>query len=213
MRYCAICFVMLLLFACSGKEDQVEKKTSTNSDAKVVVPTTKNIEVLFNETTFQESESLPLLRELGFGICNPKEKDLTNYVNPSCNPKFFKFFPIKKDTPIKNAFALLIKARVHDFPIRRTFIYSREKGELIKVNGFAANLIGMKKSKTAYDDLILRFNDEFQNHFNCIYTWRNNHYEFDKVAEINDSAIKKEFQDSMNVEIHKFIETNGMQKL
>lgn len=204
-------FLGILFISCKGNEtetDQPEKETPEEAKAPE-----KELEVLFDQTTFQDDQSLPLLRELGEGVCNPSEKDLENYVRPACNAKFFKLFPFRENTPMRDAFVMLVKARVHNFPIRRTFVYQREKGKLVKVNGFAANLIGMRKSASGYKDLVLRFNDEDQNHFNCLYVWRSMHYEFEKVEQINDADVKKEFQDSMNIEIHKVIETNGMQNL
>ncbi len=207
----ACCF-SLLLFSCQGNEP-VEKDPETKEESAPKKEPEKEIEVLFDQTTFQDDQSLPLLRELGEGVCNPAEKDLENYFRPACNAKFFKLFAYREQVPMKDAFVLLVKARVHNFPLRRTFIYRREGGKLVKVNGFAANLIGMRKSASGYKDLVLRFNDEDQNHFNCVYVWRSNHYEFERVEQINDADLKKEFQDSMNTEIHKVIETNGMQNL
>lgn len=170
-----------------------------------------NIEVLFDETKFSSKIELDLLKELGLGMCNPNEKDLKNYKNPACDPKFFKFFTFKKDTPIKNGFLLLVKSMVHEFPLRRLFVFQRIDNKLVKVNGFIANLIAKRPSSTIYDDLVLRFRDEEQNFFNCVYSWRNNHYEFDRVEQINDANIKPVFQDSMNLEIEKMIELNRMQ--
>ena len=205
------CFTFLLV-SCNGNETVPEDPKGKEKEETVKEPE-KELEVLFQETTFTDDQSLLLLRELGEGVCNPAEKDLENYIRPACNPKFFKLFAFRENVPMKDAFVMLVKARVHNFPIRRTFIYQREKGKLIKVNGFAANLIGLRKAASGYKDLVLRFNDEDQNHFNCVYTWRSMHYEFDRVEQINDADVKKEFQDSMNVEIHTLIESKGLQNL
>lgn len=205
----------LFLISCNGndpQDDDSDLKKELQSDT-INEEKKKPFEILFEETAFKDEYSLSLLRELGEGVCDPSQKDLENYIKPACNPKFFKLMPFKEETPMKDAFILAIKSRVHGFPIRRAFIYQRENGQLIKVNGFAANLIDIRKSDNNYKNLVLRFADEFQNHFNCLYTWRNNHYEFEKVEEINDSPIKKQFQDSMNIEIQKLIELNGMQRL
>lgn len=206
-------FIIVLMFAaCKGEEPSTQDKDTQQKKAKVE-PTNQQVEVLFDQVTFNDDQSLEILRELGEGMCNPAEKDLENYIRPACNAKFFKLFPIKEKTPMKQAFALLIKSKVHGFPIRRTLVYQRDKGKLVKVNGFAANLIELRKAKSGYSDLVLRFADEYQNHFNCVYVWRANHYEYDRVEAINDAKIKQEFQDSMNVEILRFVENEGLQKL
>jgi hypothetical protein len=201
--------LFFVLFSCkSGEENKNDEKENIEIQEKI--ETQENIEVLFDENTFEEKESITLLKELGAGICIPLEKDEENYLKPACSSKFFKLMPYKNDAPLKDAFLLLIKARVHDFPLRRVYIFQRENGKLIKVNSFVANIIGKRKSKTVYDDLILRFSDVDKNHFNCLFVWRNNHYEYSGVEQINDSNVKAEFQDSMNVEILKVIEDNGM---
>lgn len=204
--------LLILLFACKSEtlEDKNIAINKKSSEIKQEKKNLTNIEVLFDEKNFKTDVEMNLLKELGLGMCNPKEKDLSNFKNPACDAKFFKFFTFKVDQPLKNSFILLVKAMVHDFPLRRVFIFQRINNKLVKVNGFIANLIGKRKSKTMYEDLILRFSDQDQNHFNCVYSWKNNHYEYVKVEAINDSPIKENFQDSMNVEIQKVIEMNRM---
>lgn len=201
--------LFLVLTACRG---EVEPETEIETPVEQTVnPRETQIEVVFDEKHFEKDTMQGLLKELGLGMCNPDELSEENYKLPPCSPKFFKFFPYKQKVGIENAFVLLIKARVHDFPLRRVFVFQREKGNLVKVNGFVANLIGKRKSDSGYDDLILRFADEDQNHFNCLYVWRNKRYEYARVEQINDADIKKEFQDSMNVEIHDVLKKNRME--
>jgi hypothetical protein len=206
-----ITILSLVLFSCKSNEN-----TDTEENKKEVVVEQKseeNIEVLFDEENFVDNESISLLKELGNGICNPAEKDEENYMKPPCSAKFFKLMAFKQNSSLKDGFILLVKSRVHGFPLRRVYIFQREAGKLIKVNSFVANIIGKRKSKTSYDDLILRFSDVDKNHFNCIFVWKNNHYEYDRVEQINDANIKAEFQDSMNLEILKVIEQNGMMNI
>ncbi len=202
-------FILLfLLFACKNDVEPVE----TNVKIKKVGDQT-NIETLFDQTTFPSSDEPNLLKELE--ICNVKQRDLQNHLDPACNPKFFRFFSFIENKKLKDAFLLQIKARVNDFPLRRLLVFEREKGVLVKVNGFVANLIGTRISKTKHADLILRFNDNAGAgdiiFYNCLYQWENNHYVFKKVEQINDANVKSEFQDSMNVVISKVIRNNRME--
>ncbi|TNE52757.1 MAG: hypothetical protein EP338_14050 [Bacteroidetes bacterium] len=170
-----------------------------------------SIEVLFTDQEFKHKTERQLLIELGMGMCNPNETDEENYKLPPCSPKFFKLFPYQQNKELEDAFVLLVKSRVHDFPLRRVFVFQRVDGKLVKVNGFVANLIGNRKAKGNHNDLVLRFSDEDQNHFNCRYSWRNEHYEFAEVEQINDANIKAVYQDSMNLEIEELILRNRMQ--
>lgn len=199
--------IILILTSCksevndNGDKNQVEKE-----------PTQIDIETLFDDVAFPSDKEIQLLKELE--ICNPEENDLKNHSDPACHPKFFRFFQFKVDSKIENSFALLIKSRVQDFPLRRVLVFERENGKLVKVNGFVANLIGLRKSKTKYKDLILRFNDEVGGgevaFYNCVFTWQDKHYVFKSVEQINDLVLKSEYQDSMNVEIQNILIRNRM---
>ena len=202
-------FIVLLLVLVSCNEEGTTKKTTAQ---KTQVGTQTNIECLFDETTFASPDEYPLLKELK--ICDETQKDLNNYDVPACNPKFFKFYPFIENKKLKDAFVLLIKSRVQGFPLRRVLVFEREGKELVKVNGFVANLIGKRKSASKHDDLILRFNDKAGMgevvFYNCLYVWKDKHYVFKQVEQINDANIKTEFQDSMNVEIETVISKNRM---
>ena len=201
----------VFLFSCKEETPVSENQNGSKKPLSEVENNDTQIETLFDDTSFETGKMKDLLKELGLGMCNPEEKNEENYKVPACSPKFFKFFNFKEGTKIENAFVLLVKARVHDFPLRRVFVFQREKGKLIKVNGFIANLIGKRKSATGYEDLVLRFNDEDQNHFNCVFVWRDKRYEYDRVEQINDADIKPIYQDSMNIEIQKVLVENRMQ--
>lgn len=209
MKFKITYFILFfLLFSC---KNEIEKEKIVKEDELINEDKNKeSIEVLFDETKFDDKSELEILKELGKGICNPLEKDEENYISPACSPKFFKIMPFKEDAPLKDAFILLIKSKVHGFPLRRVYVFQRENGKLIKVNSFVANIIEKRKSTSKHDDLILRFSDEDQNHFNCLFSWKTNHYEYQKVEQINDANIKVTYQDSMNVEILKVLESNKM---
>ena len=76
------------------------------------------------------------------------------------------------------------------------------------------NPIGLRKSKTKYKDLILRFNDEVGGgevaFYNCVFTWSDKHYVFKSVEQINDLDLKDKFQDSMNIVIQNTLIQNRM---
>jgi hypothetical protein len=168
----------------------------------------KNIEILFDEVKFSDSKMLDLLYELK--ICDPQQKDLNNAIQPACDPKFFHILPFIENESIENAFILVIRSGVHDWPLRRALIYQREQGKLVLVNTFVAHLIGMRKSPTGHDDLVLQFFDEYENRLQCLYRWKENRYQYVGVEKIEGSEIKKELQDSMNIEIAKVIRDNKM---
>lgn len=202
-------FILLFfLFACKSEVKEVKPIVKIKK-----VGDQTNIETLFDQTTFPSADEPKLLKELE--ICNVKQRDLQNHLDPACNPKFFRFFPFVENKKLKDAFLLQIKARVNEFPLRRLLVFEREKGVLVKVNGFVANLIGTRVSKTKHDDLILRFNDNAGGgdiiFYNCLYQWENNHYVFKKIEQINDANVKPEFQDSMNVVIADVIKNNRME--
>ncbi len=209
MKFYLLFILFFLVISCKNENDTHH----TTTVKKKTIGDQTNIETLFDQTTFPSSIEPDLLNELK--ICNISQRDLENHFDPACNPKFFRFFQFIENKPLKDAFLLQVKARVNDFPLRRLFVYERDKGVLVKVNGFVANLIGTRLSKTKHHDLILRFNDNVSPgdivFYNCLYQWEDNRYVFKKIEQINDANIKTEFQDSMNLVISNIIKNNRME--
>ena len=120
-----------------------------------------------------------LLEELK--ICSSFQKDTSNYLEPACSPRFFKVFPMNEKVNVKNAFLVQIKSKVGGIKLRRFLAFVRERGELVKCNAFVANLIAKIKTKSGYDDLVLRFNDNVEGDvifYNCLFSWDGFKYNF-----------------------------------
>ena len=198
------------LFSCSGEEDQASKKDTDTSVSDIT-----RIETLFNVDNFEDAKHLALLKELK--ICSEFQKDTTNYMEPACSPRFFRVFPMRDDAPVENAFLLQIKSKVGGIKLRRLVTFVREKGQLVKVNTFVANLIGTRTSKSHYKDLILRFNDNIEGEiifYNCLFAWDGKKYTFKSVELIEGSdwrqRLKPEFKDSVSNDIYTTLVRNEM---
>jgi hypothetical protein len=209
MKSLILFLILIILISCKDENSFYNKSNLKKNNFGDQV----NIETLFDQTTFPTNVEPELLNELE--ICNAKQRDLNNHFDPACNPKFFKFFQFIEGEHLRNAFLLQIKSRVNNFPLRRLLIFERENGILVRVNGFVANLIGTRYSKSKHYDLILRFNDNVIPgdivYYNCLYKWEDDHYVFKKVEQINDANIKSQFQDSMNGVISSIIKSNRME--
>jgi hypothetical protein len=175
----------------------------------------QGIEVLFDETEFSDPVMKELLLELK--ICSDDENLIATSEIPPCTFEKFKFIPLRKDLSLKNGFILLIKAQTGGFPLRRLLIFQRERGNLIKTNGFVANIIGRTKSESGYDDLLLRFNDKEQGEdmfYNCLFTWQDGKYQYKQVEAIQGAnwggPVKAIYKDSISKEIYQNIVNNEM---
>jgi hypothetical protein len=197
-------FLLVSFTACKNEPKELPEVNIDNQE----VEKEKNIEILFDEFKFSDPKMLDLLYELK--ICDANQKDLNNAIQPACNPKFFHVLPFIEKEKIENAFILVIRSGVHDWPLRRALVYQREQGKLVLVNTFIAHLIGMRKSTSGHDDLVLQFFDEYENRLQCLFKWKENRYQYVRVEKIEGSNIKKELQDSMNMEIAKVIRDNKM---
>lgn len=208
-------FAIVFLSSCKGEENPSEK----NDEKKTEVLEVTGIETLFNTDSFDDPKHIELLKELK--ICSEFQKDTSNYLEPACSPRFFRIFPMRDDAPVENAFLLQIKSKVGGIKLRRLVSFIREKGELVKVNTFIANLIGTRKSKTHYNDLILRFNDNVDGDvifYNCIFTWNGSTYKFQTAETIEGTdadgpwrqRIKEEFKDSVSLDIYNTLVKNEM---
>lgn len=206
--------ILFFLIGCNTDEPKNDKKKD-----HAVIEEITSIETLFDADKFEDPKHLALLKELK--ICSEFQKDTSNYFEPACSPRFFRIFPMRDDSPVENAFLLQIKSKVGGVKLRRLVAFVREKGELVKVNTFIANLIGVRKSKSHYNDLILRFNDNVDGDiifYNCIFVWDGTKYKF-KTAETIEGTdadgpwrqrIKAEFKDSVSNDIYKTLVKNEM---
>ncbi len=210
MKYTFLFLASFILFSCKPDPESSEIKTDSNSGEDYEKPENldKNIEILFDETSFKNDKIPGLLKELN--ICKADQTNLNNATEPACDPKFFHFETYTEGVALENAFIVVIRAGVHDWPVRRTMVYSRENGKLILVNTFIGNLVGKLKSPSGKFDLVLQFFDEYENRLECIYKWKEGRYQYNSISRIEGSKIKKEMQDSMNVEIYKVLKDNKL---
>mgnify|MGYP001052880504 FL=1 len=177
-------FSFLAFSACTDDEDlenendKVEKIDETNGF--------QNVEVLFQGSKFGSEDEKALLEELK--ICSEESEINQTSEVPPCSPENFKIMSLHKDMSLKNGFMVLIKAETAGFPLRRLLVFQRERGELVKANGFVANLIGRAPTESGYDDLVLRFWDKdeagFKIWYNCLFGWKEGKYEFKYVETI-----------------------------
>ena len=171
-----------------------------------------DISIEFNQNKFTYGEEEALLMELR--ECDSTAETDRDPLRPACSPRFFKFFPLDNAQSLKNGFILVIKATVRGSETRKIKIYQREKGVLVLVNGFNGTPIKRIKSNSTYDDLIIRYGNRIENvlhYYICLYTWNGSQYQFKSCEEIDDRRVKKEFKDSMNLEIKTMLEKEHYQ--
>jgi hypothetical protein len=223
LKVVSFSILLINILSCGSSDDS--EKNHVNLDIQDNEDFS-NIEVLFNENQFTDTTHISLLKELK--ICNAFQKDTSNYMEPACSPRFFKIFPISSKIPVEDAFLVLIKSKVSGIKLRRVVVFVREKGELVKVNAFVANIIGMKNGKGDHKDLLLRFNDNVDGEvifYNCQFKWNGTQYQFETTDAIEGyepdplnpstpkpwrQTIKSEFKDSVSKEIYNDLITNQM---
>lgn len=198
-------FGLLLLTYSLLNNSAEEEENSTNATTNEAQY--GEISTEFNQNKFTYGEEEALLKELK--ECDSSAVNDKDPLKPACSPRFFRFFPLDNKTSLKNSFILLIKATVRGSDTRKIKIYQREKGVLVLVNGFNGNLIERKKANSKFDDLVIRFGNRIDNtlhHYNCLFTWNGSQYQFKSCEDIDDRKVKKEFKDSMNIEIKTMLE-------
>jgi hypothetical protein len=201
-----------VLFSCASDDNEEEQQ---KNNIEIKESDIQEIETLFDKDDFDDLTKVELLKELK--ICSDKNTSNEDYMHPSCSPRFFELFAYSEKEPLKNAFVLLTKSKTYGFPLRRIAVFAREKGRLVKVNEFVANLIAMQKSNSGSKDLILRFNDKDQGEdvfYNCIFSWNGTKYAYKSVEVIEGAnwggPVKAELKDSISKEVEKDIIKNGM---
>lgn len=196
-----------LMVSCSNEEPIVEEKQEDFT----------SLNVLFKEKEFADSSSYRLLKELN--ICSDVALDEEGKLIAPCAPSNFTFVPLAEGKSLHNGFILIVRADTGGFPLRRVLVFEREGGVLVKVNGYIGNLIGKKKSKTGYDDLLMRFLDKVEGSnvfYNCIMKWEDGKYQFKSVEVIEEPAgnfrgrVKESIKDSVSNEIYQSLIQNQM---
>lgn len=207
-------FVGLLLASCTSGEQETE---DVKKDKPLAADEFQGVEVLFDESQFEYPNAIDLLREIN--ICSTEKQDSLGVPQTQCTPDNFKFFPLRTGMGIQDGFILLVKANTGGIALRRILIFERENGGLVKINGFVANIIGFRKTKTDYQDLLLRFSDKIDGSdvfYNCIFSWEDGKYVFKTVETIHEPAsqwvgrVREDVKDSTSKEILKIIEENQM---
>ena len=109
----------------------------------------------------------------------------------ACSPKFFRFFKLSKDKPLRDGFMLLINGIAFQdpeakFPIRRLLIFEREGGKLVAVNKFKGNLIETREVKDSpYQDIVIRFKlDQYNEKYHVLYSWKKNRYQLKQCEKL-----------------------------
>lgn len=210
MKHILFPMVALLLVAC--KEEGDSGIVIQKPKPQAVVDNTISTDFNLNKFTAGVEENL--LKEIK--LCDPNAPTDDDPKRPACSPRFFRFFQLSKARPMKDGFILLTKAGVNGFPIRRVYIFEREKGGLVKVNGFNGNLIERRPSKSGYDDLVIRFPDNIDNdliYYNCLFSWKNGSYQYQYCEDIDEGMprkVKAEFRDSMGQVIKGILDKNNM---
>ncbi len=209
--------LLLIATSCKSDTDNEDNGTSAKSVADKIEEDDnfQDIEILFDDKKFTSDEEKKLLLELK--ICSDDSELLKNSETPACTPENFKFLPLRSDLSLKNGFLLLIKAETGGFPLRRLLIFQRERGELTKINGYVANLIGRVKSPTGYDDLLLRFQDkdgEGKMWYNCLFQWEDGQYQYKQVERIEGpnwgGPVLNKFKEETSKDVYEAIMNNKM---
>lgn len=156
----------------------------------------------FNTNTFSSKQEAGLLKNLK--LCDSTIQWSEDENRPSCTPNFFRVFPLKKGLDLNQGCMVLLKAGVNRFPVRRFVVYEKEGEQLIQANGFIGYPIEFRPRANHYDDIVIRFFERYEDEkyfYNCLFTWKQNRYQFVRCEQINDANIKPEKQAEVSAEI------------
>ena len=160
----------------------------------------------FNTNSFSGKNDAKLLKNLG--LCDSTINWSEDLDKPSCTPNFFRVFPLKKGLDIAQGCMVLMKAGVNHFPVRRFVIYEKEGAQMIQANGFIGYPIEFIPQDQNYDDVVIRFFERYEGQkyfYNCLFTWKQNRYQYVRCEQINDANIKPEKQAQVSAEILKIL--------
>lgn len=171
-----------LLVACTSEPE--DKPMSKPKEVKNDIETQVTD---FSKNKFEDEKSLELLQELDFCVL----KDSLGII-AECSPKNFELIPFKNDVPLEDAFILKVKAGVLLKgsmeplpPVRHIFVFERENGKLVKVNGFRGDIIATSAGARAKDLILALYLKEDETLFHCRYVWDGKKYVFKSVEGLD----------------------------
>lgn len=182
---------------------QTKKKTEKKSGIQISTD--------FHTNTFSSKQEPQLLKDLK--LCDSTIQWSEDENRPSCTPNFFRVFPLKKGLDISQGCMVLLKAGVNQFPVRRFVVYEKEGGQMIQANGFIGYPIEFRPQPNTYDDVVIRFFERYEGEkyfYNCLFTWKQNRYQFVQCEQINDADIKPEKQKQVSAEILQILNEKQM---
>lgn len=156
----------------------------------------------FNTNRFSSKSEPKVLKDLK--LCDSTVQWSEDLNRPSCTPNYFRVFPLKKGLDIVQGCMVLLKAGVNGFPVRRFVVYEKEGAQMVQANGFIGYPIEFRPQAKTYDDVVIRFFERFEGQkyfYNCLFTWKQNRYQYVRCEQINDANIKPEKQTQVSSEI------------
>ena len=185
----------------------------SNPKKKKKEEVTKGIQIStdFNTNSFSSKKEANTLKNLG--LCDSTINWSEDLNRPSCTPNFFRVFPLKKGLDLSQGCMVLLKAGVNHFPVRRFVVYEKEGAQMIQANGFIGYPIEFRPQAQNYDDVVIRFFERYEGQkyfYNCLFTWKQNRYQYVRCEQINDANIKPEKQEQVSIEILKILNDKQM---
>lgn len=180
------------------------RNTLDEDPKKPTIEKTEGVQVStdFNTNTFESKAEPKVLKALN--LCDSTIQWSDDLLRPSCTPNYFRVFPLKKGLDVAQGCMVLLKAGVNGFPVRRFVVYEREGKEMVQANGFIGYPIEFRPQAQTYDDVVIRFFERFEGQkyfYNCLFTWKQNRYQYVRCEQINDANIKPEKQAQVSAEI------------
>ncbi len=204
LRFTGIIFALLVvLFFTVNYLNQQDKPKQVKKKETI-----KGIQISsdFNTNSFSGKNEALVLKNLR--LCDSTINWSEDLDKPSCTPNFFRVFPLKKGLDIAQGCMVLMKAGVNHFPVRRFVIYEKEGAQMIQANGFIGYPIEFRPQDQNYDDVVIRFFERYEGQkyfYNCLFTWKQNRYQYVRCEQINDANIKPEKQEQVSAEILKIL--------
>lgn len=156
----------------------------------------------FHTNTFTSVQEPIMLKRLQ--LCDTSIEWSEEENRPSCTPNFFRVFPLKKGLDLSQGCMVLMKAGVNHYPERRFLVYEKEGNQMVQANIFVGYPIEFRPRQNNYDDVVIRFFEPHpteRNLYNCLFTWKQNRYQFVRCEQINDLNIKPEKQKEVSAQI------------
>ncbi|MCG8577814.1 MAG: hypothetical protein MI810_23250 [Flavobacteriales bacterium] len=184
MRKFSLFLIPLVLFACSGEQNE-EQEEKENFVSQITVV----------DDSYPEIDPFVMEVMEGLQICTMMDSVMTL---PPCSAEYFRVFKFRPEKDWKVGFIIEMVPGLFGAPVHQLVVVEEAFGKYQIINQYLGALIEYRTTLSGYNDLLIGYDDPEVGLVSIRHEWNGKKYDPVDVEEINNHFVKPEMKDSIN---------------